>query len=142
MSVFSKRWRGFRIINLAGLGLLITLVLGVYLAKTIAWRERNEIAAVELKIAEEKLRIRLLQAEVAHLEQPRRLQALSSGALGMAPIGPKQEIALSDLKKFARPAPEPADATVADAASPTAPLGVVPVAAQAAPAPAAQATEQ
>lgn len=106
MSVLSKRYRGFKVVNLVGLGLLITLVLGVYLAKTIAWRERNEIAAVEQQIRAEKLRIRLLQAEVAHLEQPRRIQALSSQALGLKAIGPKQEIAAADLQRFARPAPK------------------------------------
>ena len=64
-SVFDKRWRGFRVINLIGLGLLVTLVLGVYLAKTIAWRERNEIAAVDLQIRQEKLRVRLGLPETA-----------------------------------------------------------------------------
>ncbi len=107
IGVFHKRFRGFRIVNIVGLGLLVTLVLGVYLAKTFAWRERNEIAAVELQIRQEALRIRLLQAEVAHLEQPRRIQALSSGALGMSPILAKQEIRPADLQKFARPKPEP-----------------------------------
>ena len=105
--VFDKRYRGFRVINLVGWGLLATVILGVYLAKTMAWGERNQIAAIDIQIRQEKLRIRLLQAEVAHLEQPRRLAALSSGALGMAPIGAKQEIGLDDLQRFARPQPAP-----------------------------------
>ena len=107
ITMIDKRYRGFRVINLFGLGLLATLVLGVYLAKTFAWRERNEIAAVESQIRQERLRTRLLQAEVAHLEQPRRLQALSSDALGMLPIVAKQEIDVADLQRFAKPKPEP-----------------------------------
>ena len=134
-SVVDTRYRGFRVVNLAGWGLLATLILGVYLAKTMAWGERNQIAAVETQIRQEKLRIRLLQAEVAHLEQPRRLEALSSGALGMAPIGAKQEISLDDLQRFARPKPAPEVQLVAapNAAAPTAPARVAsagPVAAQ------------
>ena len=105
-TLFDKRFRGFRVINLAGWGLLATLILGVYLAKTFAWRERNEIAAVETQIRQERLRIRLLQAEVAYLEQPRRLESLSTVALGMAAITPKQEISAGDLQRFARPRPK------------------------------------
>jgi cell division protein FtsL len=96
--VFDRRIRGFRVVNLVGLGLLVCLVLGVYLAKTFAGRERNEIAAVELQIVQEKARIRLLQAEVAHLEQPRRLESLAVSGLGMAPVTVKQEISLSQLQ--------------------------------------------
>ncbi len=110
IGVFDRRLRGFRVINLFGLGLLVTLVLGVYLAKTFAGRERNQIAAVELQIRQEKTRIRLLQAEVAHLEQPRRLEHLATGGLGMAPVTSKQEISLSDLSRLkpAAVAPRPA----------------------------------
>jgi cell division protein FtsL len=105
--VFDRRFRGFRVVNLVGVGLLVTLVLGVYLAKTFAGRERSEIAAVEVQIRQEKVRIRLLEAEVAHLEQPRRLQTLASRGLGMAPVTAKQEISLNDLAAL-KPAPPPA----------------------------------
>lgn len=102
--VFDRRVRGFRIINLVGVSLLVIMVLGVYLGKTFAGRERNEIAAVELQIRQEKVRIRLLQAEVAHLEQPRRIESLAAHGLGMAPVKAKQEISLRDLAGL-KPAP-------------------------------------
>jgi cell division protein FtsL len=104
--VFDRRFRGFRVVNLVAGGLLVMLVLGVYLAKTFAGGERNEIAAVETQIRQEKIRIRLLQAEVAHLEQPRRLQSLAANGLGMRPITAKQEISLTDLATL-KPAPPP-----------------------------------
>jgi cell division protein FtsL len=104
--VFDKRFRGFRVVNLVAGSLLVAIVLAVYLGKTFAGRERNEIAAVEMQIRQEKIRIRLLQAEVAHLEQPRRLQSLASQGLGMAPVTAKQEIALTDLARL-KPAPPP-----------------------------------
>lgn len=138
MSLLTRRWRGFRVINLIGLGLLVTLVLGVYLFKTLAWRERNEIAAVDVQIHQEQLRIRLLQAEVAHLEEPRRLEALSGGSLGMAPIGAKQEITLADLPRLAR-APAPAKSAAPTAAGPIAAGQAQVAVAQAAPAPASPA---
>lgn len=119
--VFDRRIRGFRVVNLVGLSLLVTLVLGVYLAKTFAGRERNEIAAVELQIRQEKVRIRLLQAEVAHLEQPRRLQSLASHGLGMAPVSAKQEISLADLASLKPAPPPPVAAPVVQAAVTQAP---------------------
>ena len=90
MNWLNRRVRGFRLIDLVALGLLTVLILGVYLAKTIAGRERTEIARVERQIGEEKARIRLLQAEVSHLEQPARIERLSEAYLGLAPVSIKR----------------------------------------------------
>ncbi|MES2897403.1 MAG: cell division protein [Pseudomonadota bacterium] len=92
MSVFSRKIRGFRLVDVAAAGLLVAIILSVYLAKTIAGGERTEIAAVEKQIEAERDRIRLLQAEVAHLEQPSRIEQLSANHLGMVPIAAKNEI--------------------------------------------------
>ncbi|MDP3852383.1 cell division protein [Phenylobacterium sp.] len=92
MSVFSRKIRGFRLIDVVAAGLLVAIILSVYLAKTIAGRERTEIAMVEKQIDAERDRIRLLQAEVAHLEQPSRIEKLSTAHLGMAPTIAKNEI--------------------------------------------------
>jgi cell division protein FtsL len=86
MSLIGRRVRGFRLVDLLALAVLVVLVLGVYLAKTIAGRERAEIATAERQIAAEKARIRMLNAEVAHLEEPGRIQHLSETYLGMAPV--------------------------------------------------------
>ncbi|HEX5264595.1 MAG TPA: cell division protein, partial [Phenylobacterium sp.] len=77
MSWLNHRVRGFRLVDLIALGLLTALILGVYLAKTIAGGERAKIAVVERQIETEKARIRLLKAEVSHLEQPARIERLS-----------------------------------------------------------------
>lgn len=126
--IFDRRVRGFRIINLVGVSLLVMMVLGVYLGKTFAGRERNEIAAVEMQIRQEKIRIRLLQAEVAHLEQPRRLQSLASRSLGMAPVTASQEIALADLASLKPAPPPPAPAAPSSASAESAEPQATPVA--------------
>ena len=95
--VFTRRWRGFRIIELTGLAVLLVLMLVVYLAKTFGGTERSEIAHVERQISQERTRVRLLRAEVAHLEQPERLERLSRQYLGMEPIGAKREIAADSI---------------------------------------------
>lgn len=106
MSLLDRRVRGFRLVDLVSLGLLVMLILGVYLAKTVAGRERSEIARIERQIAAEKARIRLLQAEVSHLEQPSRIERLSTAYLGLAPVSVKRETTTDALLDVARnPAP-------------------------------------
>jgi cell division protein FtsL len=90
--LYEQRFRGFRVVDLTLVGVLLVLMLTVYLAKTFGGAERSEIARVERQIDQEKVRGRLLQAEVAHLEQPGRLEALSRQYLGLQPVSAKQEI--------------------------------------------------
>ncbi|HEX5379327.1 MAG TPA: cell division protein [Phenylobacterium sp.] len=109
MSLLTHRIRGFRVLDMIAMGLLIALVLSVYLAKTIAGRERTEIATVERQIAAEHDRIRLLQAEVSHLERPDRIEQLSVSYLGLAPINARREVtaeALPEAIRHVEPAPK------------------------------------
>ena len=111
MNILTRRVRGFRLLDLIALGLLTALILGVYLAKTIAGRERTEIARVERQIDLERSRIRLLQAEVSHLEQPARIERLSEAYLGLAPVNFKREISTAGLPYAAgKPVAAPATA--------------------------------
>ena len=99
--VFARRWRGFRVIELTGLAVLLVLILVLYLTKTFAGAERSQIARIERDIATERARTRLLRAEVAHLEQPERLEKLSREYLGMEPIGAKREVAADAVASLA-----------------------------------------
>jgi cell division protein FtsL len=120
--LLARRIRGFRLVDLVGLAVLVLLILGVYLAKTIAGRERAEIARADRQIAGEKQRIRLLRAEVAHLEEPARIQRLAETYLGMAPVSIKHEVTPDALAAIAlapgppspRPPPPATSATGGD----------------------------
>lgn len=101
MNLFSRRVRGFRLLDLIGLALLILVIIGVYLAKTFAGRERAEIATVEHQIDVEHARIRLLQAEVAHLEKPGRIERLSVSYLRMEPVPVQREATVDQLAVLA-----------------------------------------
>lgn len=105
MSVFTRKVRGFRLLDLVGVGLLVALILGVYLAKTMAGNERAEIAKVERQIKAETARIRLLKAEVAHLEQPGRIERLSVTYLKMEPVRANTEATLEQLVDVAQAGP-------------------------------------
>lgn len=101
MSLLDRKIRGFRLVDVVALGILVAVILSVYLAKTMAGSERAQIAAVERQIEAEKVRIRLLQAEVAHLEQPARIETLSATHLGMGPIQAKHETTIDKLGEVA-----------------------------------------
>jgi len=120
MSLLDRKVRGFRLIDLMALGLLTALILGVYLAKTIAGRERTDIAQVERQIESEKARIRLLQAEVSHLEQPSRIEHLSSTYLGLKPIKIDRETTSDGLIDVARKQPVAVTVMAAAVAAPAA----------------------
>lgn len=101
VGLFDRRIRGFRVVEVVGMGVLLTLVTSVYLAKTFAGRERQEISRIEQEIDDEAVRKRLLEAEVAHLEQPRRIEQLAQ-MMQLKPIAPDHEISEDALIDVAR----------------------------------------
>lgn len=105
MLLLDRKVRGFRLVDLIGLGLLVAIILGVYLAKTVAGRERSEIAKIERQIKSERQRIRLLQAEVAHLEQPGRIERLAVAYLKLEPVTENREAQLEKIGDVARAGP-------------------------------------
>ena len=133
--LFDRRVRGFRVIEVGALAVLLALALGVYLSKTGAGREGAETAKVQREIQDERSRIRMLRAEVAYLEQPERIERLSSQYLGLQPTVAKRETDPDALVEIARdaamvkpakggaastPVPPPPAAPATTAASPAA----------------------
>lgn len=95
-ALFRRRVRGVRLIELWAFGFAVVLGLAVYLTKTGAGDEGQEIARLERKIGKEQQTIRLLSAEVAYLEQPDRLARLSA-ALGLEPLRGERDIDVTEL---------------------------------------------
>jgi len=93
--------RGARLVELGALTVMLALALAVYMDKARAGRETGDITSVENQIADEQRRVHLLRAEVAHLEQPERLQHLSE-ALGLGPTSDQRETTLDRLPDIAR----------------------------------------
>lgn len=100
--LFNRRYRGFRVVELVGGLLLTALVLGVYFSKAGAGAEGAQIADTTRQIADEQRRVRLLRAELSHLESPDRLERLSTEYLGLAPVPPKHEADPDTLGDAAR----------------------------------------
>jgi cell division protein FtsL len=119
---FDRRIRGFRVVEVGAASFLLILVLLVYLAKTGAGDKRDDIDRAQQQIDADQGQIRLLRAEVATLEQPERLEALSAQYLNLQPIPAQHEVtaeALADIARQASGAAQAAPAT-ALAQAPTA----------------------
>ena len=129
LGVFEQRYRGFRVVEIGGIGVLLVLILLVYLAKTSAGGEGARIDRVQQQISDEQTRVSLLRAEVASLEQPERLETLSNRYLGLQPVDAKHEIDAQALASIVH-APDP----VQPQPSGPAPQGATPPAATPTPA--------
>ena len=118
--LFEWKVRGVRWIEIIGVVCVAAMVFSVYVAKTAAARESTEIGKLEAEISETRERVRLLRAEISHLEQPSRLEALSHAA-GLAPVDVHRqatESQLTELEPTAHAAAPKPVAPVAPAAPP------------------------
>lgn len=104
--LFAWKIRGIRWIEIIGVLLVAAMIFSVYLAKAAAAREGARIAELEREIGESGERVRLLKAEVARLEQPARLEALSREA-GLGPVDMKRQASEDNLDAL-KPVPAPA----------------------------------
>ncbi|MES2834364.1 MAG: cell division protein [Pseudomonadota bacterium] len=103
--LFDWKIRGVRWIEIIGLMLVAAMIFSVYVAKAAAAREGGRISDIEQQIADNGQRVRLLRAEVAKLEQPARLEALSRQA-GLGPVDVRRQADEGALNSLA-PIPDP-----------------------------------
>ena len=115
-ALFDWKVRGVRVIEIAGVILLAAVVFSTYVAKAGAASQSARVTELETRIASEHQRVRLLRTEVARLEQPARLEALSR-AVGLEPVAVTRRTTVADLPEVAAEMrAEPAPAPVAAAA--------------------------
>jgi hypothetical protein len=111
LHLLSARFRGFRVLNLLALTVLLVIALGSYALKTFAGAQDAGAAGIEDQIVQEQRRVRMLKAEIARLGAPQRVADLSRQYLGLAPGDAKHDIAAEAL---------PAAVSAANAAAPAA----------------------
>ena len=93
----TARIRGFRVVNLLGLTILLVIALSSYALKTLAGAQDAGGVDVEDQIIQEQKRIRMLHAEISTLGGPQRVADLSRQYLGLGPADPKHDITLEAL---------------------------------------------
>ncbi|NNE58641.1 MAG: hypothetical protein HKN36_11085 [Hellea sp.] len=74
------------------------LTLGLYYVKTNAQTAKAEAAQLQRLVSAELAAIKVLKAELAHLESPARLSELSASRLGFSSIEVKQTLTLKDIE--------------------------------------------
>ena len=109
--LFAWKIRGIRWIEIIGVLMVAAMIFSVYLAKAAAARESARIAELERQIGESGERVRLLRAQVARLEQPARLEALSR-EVGLGPVEMKRQASEDTLQTLKPVAAPPAPAPV------------------------------
>ena len=88
----ARRMTGF-ILFLIG----VALTVGLYYVKTRSQTARKQAVKLERQITQEEASIRVLQAEIAYLENPERLKLLSETHLGLRPIAVKNVLEVKDI---------------------------------------------
>jgi cell division protein FtsL len=101
MNLLSARFRGFRVVNLLGLTVLLVIALGSYAFKTFAGAQDAGAVNVEDQIVQEQKRIRMLRAEISRLGAPERVTTLSRQYLGLGPVDAKHDISVEALPAIA-----------------------------------------
>lgn len=113
--LYAWKIRGVRWIEIIGVVLVAAMVFSVYVAKAGAARESARISDLERQISDNGQRVRLLRAEVARLEQPNRLEALSRD-VGLGPVDVHRQATVDSLARLA-PIPEPRPVIIAPTAA-------------------------
>jgi hypothetical protein len=103
-AILFRRVRGFRVVDLAAMVIVLALALTVYAFKTSAGAERTDIADIEDQIADERVHVRLLRDQVSRLENPERLEDRATRFAGLAPVAARQEVTPEALAQVAGPA--------------------------------------
>ena len=122
--LFAWKIRGIRWVEIIGVLLVAAMVFSVYVAKAAAAREGARISELERQISDNGQRVRLLRAEVARLEQPNRLEALSRGA-GLGPVDVHRQAKAENLSSLA-PIPDPRPVVIAPTPAAPAPSADAP----------------
>jgi len=99
MSGYSARYtqgrNGGAIFFLFALGVVLTL--GLYFVKTRAQTAKSEAAGLERQLKVEETEILKLSSELAHLENPSRVEILAGETLGMEAIMVEGVISLDEI---------------------------------------------
>ena len=109
--LYAWKIRGVRWVEIIGVLLVAAMLFSVYVAKAGAASQSARISDLERQISDNGRRVRLLRAEVARLERPTRLEALSRDA-GLGPVDVHRQATADSLSSLA-PIPEPRPVVIA-----------------------------
>lgn len=95
---YNQRTGGGIIFALFVLGVILTICL--YFVKTRAQAAKAESARLEQLVEAEQNAVKILKAELAHLQSPSRLSAIAGSQMGMEKISVDQVKTLEDISEL------------------------------------------
>lgn len=87
-----KRFGSFMLVMLG-----FCLIAGLYVISARTQSAGKEVRRLERTLEQERAALAVLNAEIAHLESPRRLTDLSAQYLNLRPTQPEQILTLDDV---------------------------------------------
>ncbi len=117
-ALFEQRVRGFRLIELIGLGLALAMIFWVCLSKAREGEDIKHMNQLDQQIAEESAAVDALKIRVAQLERPSRLEALAKSYLNMKPVEAAHEAQIDSLSEISHTTSRPVAAMAAPVVAP------------------------
>lgn len=77
----------------------VMLVVALYFVKTRASQARSHVRSLEHTVAQEEAGIRMLRAEIAHLENPERLSQMAEKHLNLQPVAAERTLTLEQAAR-------------------------------------------
>jgi hypothetical protein len=114
--LFQPRFKGLRVVDLSAFAILAAMAMSVYAYKAHEGGETSQLVDADRRIADQQRQIRVLQAELARLEQPARLERLSVHVLGLEPAKADHETTVEGLMEISRQPAAPLAPTVVSTA--------------------------
>jgi hypothetical protein len=87
--------------HIAGVAGLMVFAVALYWAKAEAQSAREHVIALQKDVDTKRRAVRTLEAEVAFLERPDRLEATAAGQMGLVPLRAEKMANLNDLDQIA-----------------------------------------
>ncbi|WP_443749586.1 cell division protein FtsL [Asticcacaulis solisilvae] len=112
-ALFEQRVRGFRLIELIGLGLALAMIFWVCLSKAREGEDIKHMNQLDQQIADESTAVDALKIRVAQLERPSRLEALAKSYLNMKPVEAAHEAQIDSLSEISHTTSRPVAAASA-----------------------------
>ena len=80
---------------------LVAFAFTLYWAKAEAQSAREQVVSLQSQVENERRAVRTLEAEVAWMERPDRLEATARGKMGLTPSTAEKTLSLADIDQVA-----------------------------------------
>ena len=77
----------------------VVLTVGLYFVKTRAQTAKTDAAHLQRQVSHQQSAVKVLEAELAHLESPNRLAVMAQAELGLMPIKAENILSVDEISE-------------------------------------------